>query len=106
MSMARHVIKALTEVSNNPKNIDAVKYEVTATMPTGPHKEDISSISLVMYFIISTRDRQFTTVKATFPKNMKTTARNLENANFKRCLTFSRNASHAPEQKLPPVTAI
>ena len=86
--------------------MEAVKYELTATIPTGPHNEDISSISFVMYFIIITRDKQLTTVNATLPKNMNTFARNFEKANFKRCLTFNRNASHAPEQKLPPTTAI
>ena len=106
MSMARQVINALTEVSNKPKNIEAVKYVQTATIATGPHKEEISSISFVMYFIIITRDKQFNTVKATLPKNMNTIARNLEKANSKRCLTFKRKASHAPMQKLPPATAI
>lgn len=104
--MARHVIIALTDVSNKPKNIDAVKNVHIPTIPTGPHNDEISSTSFVIYFIIITRDKQFTTVNATLPKNMNTLARNLENANFKRCLTLSKNASHAPEQKLPPTTAI
>jgi hypothetical protein len=104
--MARQVIMALTEVSNNPKNIDAVKYELTATIATGPHKDDTSSVSKVIYFIIITRDMQFPTVKATFPKNMNTTARNLAKANFKRCLILKRKPSHAPIQKLPPETAM
>jgi len=96
----------MTAVSNNPKNIEAVKNEMIATTDTGPQIEEISSISFVIYFIININEKQFATVKATLPKKMKTFARNLENANFKRCFTFKRKASHAPVQKLPPTTAM
>jgi hypothetical protein len=96
----------MTAVSNNPKNIEAVKNEIIATTVTGPQIEEISSISFVTYFIIKSNEKQLITVNAIFPMKMNTVARNLENANFIICLIFKRKASHAPMQKLPPATAI